>query len=150
MARQYDFTGQSGTQYRYKSLEDLRPVSPGGANYLYVKWEGDIAKVIYAGETDSLHRAVFESWDEAKSEHGATEILARLNITGAVRRAEQADIVGKHRPAMNPAPAGARAAPKAAKGSRPAKDGEAADSPPAAGDDGFDIPPRKTTGRKTG
>lgn len=145
MARQYDFAGQSGTQYRYKSLEDLRPVSPGGANYLYVKWEGDIARVIYAGETDSLHRAVFESWDEARSEHGATEILARLNITGAVRRAEQADIIGKHRPAMNPAPARA-AAPKTAKA---AKTPEATDTPTGAGDDGFDIPPKKT-GRKAG
>lgn len=110
MARQFDITGQSGAQYRYKPLEDLKPVSPGGANYLYVKWDGDVAVVIHAGETDSLHRAVFDNWDEARADHDAGEILARLNITGAVRRAELADIVGKHRPPMNPSPPPAKAA----------------------------------------
>lgn len=114
MPRQFDFAGQSGQLYRYKSLEELRPISPGGANFLYVKWEGDVARVIFAGETDSLHRAVFETWEEAKAEHGAGEILARLNITGAVRRAEQADLVGKHKPPMNPG-APKAAAPKAVK-----------------------------------
>lgn len=124
MARQYDFTGQSGAQYRYKSLDDLKPVSPGGANFLYVQWEGDTARVIYAGETDSLHRASFDNWEEARADHGAGEILARLNITGAVRRAEQADLIGKHRPPMNPLPPAPRAPkPKAEKAAAP--EGEA-------------------------
>lgn len=108
MTRQFDITGQSGAQYRYKALEELKPVSPGGANYLFVSWSGDTAKIIHAGETDSLHRAVFDTWDEARVEHGATEIIARLNITGAVRRAEQADIVARHRPPMNPSPPAAK------------------------------------------
>ena len=108
MTRQFDITGQSGALYRYKALEELKPVSPGGANYLFVAWSGDTAKVIHAGETDSLHRAVFDTWDEARVEHGATEIIARLNITGAVRRAEQADIVARHRPPMNPPPPAAK------------------------------------------
>ncbi len=113
LTRQFDIPGQSGALYRYKALEELKPVSPGGANYLFVSWNGDTARVIHAGETDSLHRAVFDSWEEARAEHGAVEILARLNITGAVRRAEQADIVAKHRPPMNPAPPAPKA--KAAK-----------------------------------
>jgi len=108
LTRQFDITGQSGAQYRYKALEELKPVSPGGANYLFVSWSGDTAKIIHAGETDSLHRAVFDTWDEARVDHGATEIIARLNITGAVRRAEQADIVAKHRPPMNPPPPAAK------------------------------------------
>lgn len=108
MTRQFDITGQSGAQYRYKALEELKPVSPGGANYLFVSWSGDRAKIIHAGETDSLHRAVFDTWDEAQVDHGATEIIARLNITGAVRRAEQADIVARHRPPMNPPPPAAK------------------------------------------
>ena len=108
MTRQFDITGQSGAQYRYKALEELKPVSPGGANYLFVSWSGDTATIIHAGETDSLHRAVFDTWDEARVDHGATEIIARLNITGAVRRAEQADIVARHRPPMNPPPPAAK------------------------------------------
>ena len=122
MTRQFDITGQSGAQYRYKALEELKPVSPGGANYLFVSWSGDTARIIHAGETDSLHRAVFDTWDEARGDHGATEIIARLNITGAVRRAEQADIVARHRPPMNPPPPAAKV--KAARV-------EADDAPPA-------------------
>lgn len=101
MTRHLDIAGQSGNLYRYKALEDLRPVPPGGANFIYVHWNGDAPVIVYAGETDSLHRSVFETWDEAQSGFGATEIFARLNITGVVRREEHADIVGQHQPPMN-------------------------------------------------
>lgn len=100
MARQIDLVGRSGSQYRYRALEDMRPVPPGGANFVYVRWERDAPVVIYAGETDSLHRSVFETWEDARAA-GATEIYARLNITGAVRRAEQADLVAAYAPPMN-------------------------------------------------
>ncbi|MDP1631886.1 MAG: hypothetical protein Q8L66_10750 [Caulobacter sp.] len=103
MTRQLDFAGKSGTLYRYKALEEMLPAPPGGANFLYIAWVKDAPKIVYAGETDSLHRSVYEAWSEAQDDHGATEIFARLNITGVVRRAEQADIVGKHKPPMNAA-----------------------------------------------
>ncbi|MFZ5669736.1 MAG: hypothetical protein ACOY4K_09585 [Pseudomonadota bacterium] len=109
MARQIDLAGRSGAQYRYRALEDMRPVPPGGANFVYVRWDKDAPVVVYAGETDSLHRSVFETWEEAQG-LGATEIFARLNITGAVRRAEQADLVAAHAPPMNGGLAAARAA----------------------------------------
>lgn len=119
MTRQLDFPGQSGATYRYRPVEELKPVSPGGANYVFVRWdEGDVAQVIYAGETDSLHRVVFDSWEEAQAAHGATDIYARLNITGAVRRAEQADLIGHYKPPMNPSPTPAKP-PRVAK--EPAK-----------------------------
>lgn len=101
MTRQIDFAGQSGALYRYKALEEMRPVPPGGANFVYVKWDGDQPVIVYAGETDSLHRSVFETWDEAQSGYGATEIFARLNITGVVRRSEHDDLVARHQPPMN-------------------------------------------------
>ncbi len=101
MTRHLDIAGLSGNLYRYKALEDMRPVPPGGANFIYVHWKGDAPVIVYAGETDSLHRSVFETWDEAQSGFGATEIFARLNITGVVRREEHEDIVGQHQPSMN-------------------------------------------------
>ena len=101
MTRHLDLPGQSGTTYRYKTLDDLRPVPPGGANFVYVKWDKETPVIVYAGETDSLHRSVFETWDDAQKGYGATEIFARLNITGVVRRAEHDDIVGQHQPPMN-------------------------------------------------
>lgn len=114
MTRQLDFPGQSGATYRYRPVEELKPVSPGGANYLFVRWDGNIAHVIYAGETDSLHRVAFDNWDEARSAHKASHIYARLNITGAVRRAEQADIVAQYKPPMNLAAGGGATRPAAA------------------------------------
>jgi len=116
MTRQLDFPGQSGATYRYRPIEELKPTSPGGANYLFVRWdEAGVAHVIHAGETDSLHRVAFDRWEEARTVHGATDIYARLNITGAVRRAEQADIVARYKPAMNGGPAAAAPAKTAAK-----------------------------------
>src|SRR5215217_1404152 len=95
MTRQLDFPGQSGATYRYRPIEELKPTSPGGANYLFVRWdEAGVAHVIFAGETDSLHRVNFDTWGEAQEAHGATDIYARLNITGAVRRAEEAGAQG--------------------------------------------------------
>lgn len=101
MTRQFDFAGKSGVLYRYKALEEMRPVPPGGANFVYVRWDKDVPVIVYAGETDSLHRSVFETWEEAQKGYGATEIFARLNITGVVRRAEHEDLLAKHAPAMN-------------------------------------------------
>ena len=100
MTRHLDLPGQSGTTYRYKTLDDLRPVPPGGANFVYVKWDKDTPVIVYAGETDSLHRSVFETWDDAQKGFGATEIFARLNITGVVRRSEHEDPAPPPRPAM--------------------------------------------------
>lgn len=101
MTRHLDLAGQSGATYRYKTLDDLRPVPPGGANFVYVKFDKAAPVIVYAGETDSLHRSVFETWDEAQKGYGATEIFARLNITGLVRRAEHDDIVAGYQPPMN-------------------------------------------------
>jgi len=102
MTRQIDFAGQSGQTYRYKALEDLRPLSPGGGNFLYVRGRpSGQPTVLYAGETDSLQRGVLDRWPEAQSSHGATDIYVRLNFSGDVRRTEQADLAEKHAPPMN-------------------------------------------------
>lgn len=100
MPRELDFTGESGTLYRYHVHEDDRAPSPAGGNYLYVKMSGADAQVIYAGETESLYRGLRSDWSEAR-EHGATDIFLRLNVTGDVRRAEKADLVAHYKPVMN-------------------------------------------------
>lgn len=101
MAREFDFTGESGTVYRYFAQDDERPPSPAGGNYLYVKTGEAGPEVVYAGETESLYRGLRDAWGEAREQYGATGIYTRLNITGHVRRAEQADIVAHYRPVMN-------------------------------------------------
>lgn len=102
--RQFDFPGQSGQTYRYRAIEDARPLSPGGGNYLYVRdQEGGPPLVLYAGETDSLQRGVLDRWTEAQADHGASDIYVRLNFSGEVRRAEVADLAERHAPPMNAA-----------------------------------------------
>lgn len=124
LTRLLDFTGKSGVSYRYREHEG-QVLSPTGANFLYVKVDKDAASVIYAGEASSLLFDGFDGWDEARKAHGANRIFVRLNVTSAVRRAEQADIIDQHLPPMNappvPKPASARkaAAKPPAKASKP-------------------------------
>ena len=100
MARTFDIPGKSGQTYRY-TLSEGQPIWPSGGNFLYVKITKAGPKVIFAGETESLFRGYQIRWEEAKNEHGATDVFLRLNIAGAVRRAERDDIALKHRPVMN-------------------------------------------------
>jgi len=101
MAQQIDFQGQSGQSYRYLPLEVAGPLSPTGANYLFVKAKPGEQQIVYAGETECLHRGVHEGWDKARKTHGANTIYVRLNVTRSVRRAELEDIVAQYQPPMN-------------------------------------------------
>lgn len=101
MAHQFEFEGQSGHGYRYLPLEGAGPMSPTGANYLFVKMKGGDRTVVFAGETECLHKGVHGGWDRAKKTYGANTILVRLNVTRAIRRAELEDIVALHNPPMN-------------------------------------------------
>lgn len=115
MAHPFDVAGKSGALYRYILLEDGQPLWPSGGNYLYVRRGGEGPQVVYAGEAENLFRGYLDHWDRASQVHGATEIYLRLNISGSVRRAEQADIAAKHQPTMNAAveaPLDRRAPPK--------------------------------------
>lgn len=102
MPRDLDFAGESGNLYRYQLHTDDRPTSPAGGNYLYVREDASGAlTVVYAGETESLYRGWDQGWAEARKTHKANAVYVRLNVTGHVRRAEQADIIGRHKPVMN-------------------------------------------------
>lgn len=101
MAHQYEFEGQSGHGYRYLPLEGAGPMSPTGANYLFVKVKGEDRTVVFAGETECLHKGVHSGWERARKTHGANTIFVRLNVTRAVRKAEMEDIVALHNPPMN-------------------------------------------------
>lgn len=101
MARQVDFPGKSGAAYRYTRLEEGHPLWPSGGNYVYVREGQGGLEVVYAGEAESLFRGYHEHWERAREDHGATDIYIRLNVSGSVRRAEQADIAAGHQPLMN-------------------------------------------------
>ncbi|HYG25744.1 MAG TPA: hypothetical protein VD906_02445 [Caulobacteraceae bacterium] len=104
MARTFDFAGASGQTYRYTLLEG-QTIWPSGGNYLYVKTTKQGPKVLLAEQTESLFRGLRDRWEEAKADHGATDIFLRLNVTGTVRRAELDDIRAHYQPPMNEPPA---------------------------------------------
>ncbi|MBI1406919.1 MAG: hypothetical protein GC145_12425 [Caulobacter sp.] len=101
MAQQLEFAGQSGQGYRYLPLDDSAAISPTGANFLFVRVKGGEQSVVFAGETECLHKGVHAGWDKARKTHGATTIFVRLNVTRAIRQAELDDIVALHQPPMN-------------------------------------------------
>lgn len=105
MTRQIEITGKSGNRYRYTALEQDRMLPPAGANFIIAKPSGQGVEVLFAGETDSLSRATWrEHLAEAKSKFGDdVDVLTRLNVRSAVRRAEQEDVIEEHQPPLNQA-----------------------------------------------
>ncbi len=102
MTRQIDFAGKSGSVYRYSALEEERSLPPVGANYVIAQLSPTGASILFAGETECLSARDWQSiLDEAQARYGVSEILTRLNVRGAVRKAEREDILAQHSPPMN-------------------------------------------------
>ena len=102
MSRPIVFSGTSGAEYSYSPLTPQERLRPLAGNYVIARIERGEATVIAAGETDNLSRM---PWQEMMSRavilHGATDILVRLNVRGAVRRVELEDLVEAHQPPMS-------------------------------------------------
>jgi hypothetical protein len=105
LTRQIDFTGKSGTVYRYTALDEGRALPPAGANYLIVEDAQGETRILFAGETDNLSRSDWRGpLAQARARHEGAEVLTRLNVRGAVRQAERDDLIEAHLPAMNDRP----------------------------------------------
>jgi hypothetical protein len=102
LTRLIDLVGKSGAHYRYQTLDEKRFLPPAGANYVIAEVKGGDARVVYAGETDNLAE---QSWrqplEQARANTPKAQVLTRLNVTRAVRKAEQADLIEQHLPPMN-------------------------------------------------
>ena len=102
VTRQIDLAGASGARYRYTPIDENRFLPPAGANYVIAELTEDGAHVVFAGETDNL---ASQSWradlDKAKRKYGAATVLTRLNVTRAVREAEQRDLIEHYHPPLN-------------------------------------------------
>lgn len=102
LSRQIELAGKSGARYRYTPLQEERFLPPAGANFVIAKLTKDGATVIYAGETDNLANQTWrQALEKARKEDSEAAILTRLNVTRAVRKAEQDDLVEEHHPPMN-------------------------------------------------
>ena len=102
MTRQIDFAGKSGSVYRYSALEEERHLPPVGANYVIAQVTPKGASILFAGETECLSDREWQAaLAEAHARYGETAILTRLNVRGAVRKAEREDLIEEHSPPMN-------------------------------------------------
>ena len=103
LSRQIELAGKSGARYRYTPMQEERFLPPAGANFVIAKLGKDGGTtLLYAGETDNLAN---QTWRQALEKARETErdaaILTRLNVTRAVRKAEQDDLVEEYHPPMN-------------------------------------------------
>jgi hypothetical protein len=102
LTRQIELAGKSGSRYRYTPLEEERFLPPAGANYVIAQLTPEGATLVYAGETDNLANQTWRSaLETARKTFSDAKILTRLNVTRAVRKAEQEDLIQQHQPPMN-------------------------------------------------
>ncbi len=92
-----ELKGASGAVYRYKLAEDADPRTTIAGNFVYLDAKGT---VLFAGEANNLIGATAR-WSEAVSRHGAATLYTRLNVSGASRAEEHADVITALNPVMN-------------------------------------------------
>jgi hypothetical protein len=98
---QIDFRSCSGECFRYVLHRTGQPLPRMSGNFLYARGEDAAPEVIYAGETDDLATHAQDRWAEAQQNFGACALYTRLNITAALRRQEQAELLQVYAPPMN-------------------------------------------------
>jgi hypothetical protein len=96
-----DIKGASGAFYRFTRLREGRPLSAMGGNFVFCRQDGDDPRILFVGAAENLLTEARARWDEAVRDHAADGLFTRLNISEAVRRREQADIVEGAAPPMN-------------------------------------------------
>lgn len=102
MSRRFVFRGASGAEYSYTPLTPQERLRPLAGNYVIARVSAFEAVVVAAGETDNLSKMPWqEMMNRAVILHGATDILVRLNVRGAIRREELDDLMAAHQPAMD-------------------------------------------------
>jgi uncharacterized protein related to proFAR isomerase len=102
LTRPIELAGKSGARYRYTQMEEERFLPPAGANFVIAELTKDGARVVYAGETDNLANQTWrQTLDRARETYAKARVLTRLNVTRAVRQAEQQDLIEQYQPPLN-------------------------------------------------
>ena len=101
MNEHIDVRGGSGKLYRFRLAPQGKPASAMSGAYVYVRDSGGQSEVLFVGDADNLMNDARSRWDEAVSQHKATHLFVRLNISGATRKAELDDMLEDSRPVMN-------------------------------------------------
>lgn len=101
MKDQIDCQVGTGAYYRFTLFKEGRSLSPMGGNFIYVREGEGGPEVLYSSETDNLAMHAQERWTEAVQRHGAMSLYTRLNVSSAVRRRENVELLQAYDPPMN-------------------------------------------------
>lgn len=91
-----DLSGASGAVYRFRLWAGggSHPRVPG--NFVHLARAGGRWRVLHIGLSHDLARTCLE-WDrEPAAQRAGRRLATRLNVSGAIRRAEDADLQAKH------------------------------------------------------
>ena len=96
------FSGATGKTYQYGVLEEGKMPTFFAGNFLFIQMLGTPI-IVYAGESEGIFNTLANSqlWATAATLYKATHFCAHINPDEDARKAEQADLIKKHRPVMN-------------------------------------------------
>ena len=95
----FDFQGESGALYRFRQIPEPQFLPGSGGNFICARQEKDGVSVVTCGAASDLRQAL-RLCEKAIREQLADRIYIRLNVSGAVRAAEHADIAARYKPAV--------------------------------------------------
>jgi hypothetical protein len=102
-----DFHGASGAAYRFRLWPQGAPHLPMAGNYAVVREADEGFSLLSAGESNDLS-LVRKDLKRLLNEHPIALVYTRLNVSRAVRAAENEDIVAHYKPRRAPTAAAAR------------------------------------------
>ena len=98
-----EWTGKSGTKYKYWIYDIKTTFTEGPGNYMFAKKSPEGHYPIYIGETNDLStRLPSHEKRESAISNGATHVHIHGNTNGQqARRVEEADLVDRWHPVCN-------------------------------------------------
>jgi hypothetical protein len=95
-----DLRGASGAGYRFRLSPGGEGHSPTAGNYALVRADDAGFRVFAIASTNDLTLAT-TSWKRAQSKRSDLLLYTRLNVSGAVREAEEQDIASYYKLRVN-------------------------------------------------
>ena len=102
----FDFQGASGALYRFRQIPEPQFLPASGGNFICARQETNGVSVVACGAASDLRHAL-NICEAAIREQLADRIYIRLNISGAVRAQEHADLEARYKPDVAVADVGA-------------------------------------------
>lgn len=96
----FDFQGESGALYRFRQIPEPQFLPGSGGNFICARQEADGVNVVACGAASDLRHAL-NLCEAAIREQLADRIYIRLNISGAVRASEHADLEARYKPEVS-------------------------------------------------